>query len=299
MNNYSLNVRKSVRQKLTNHDRFYSLTRFFHRKSNELTHCFHTLPNFLIIGAAKCGTSSLYDYLMHHPCIGKSLTKQIHFFDRYYDNKLSWYKSCFPLTLEKFYIERILQKKFATGEATPHYMTHPLAPKRAFEILPNAKIIVMLRNPIDRAYSHYQMEKANQNEELSFEESIEQENSRIAGEFEKMVNNENNSGINYPHHAYIKSSEYLDQIKRWMEYYPKEQFFFIESEEFNNNPSKVYNQVLDFLELSPHELPEYKKLRHRNYQIMNPNTRKKLFEYFKPFNEKLYKFLGINFHWDS
>jgi len=298
MNNYSLNVRTSVRQNLINHDKFYSLVKFFFRKTYELTHYFHTLPNFLIIGAAKCGTSSLYEYLMQHPCIGKSLTKQIHFFDRYYDKKLSWYKVCFPFVWEKFYIERILQKKFATGEATPHYMTHPLAPKRAFEVIPSAKIIVMLRNPIDRAYSHYQMERANNNEELSFEESIEQENSRIAGEFKKMLNNENNLGINYPHHAYIKSSEYLDQIKRWMEYYPKEQFLFVKSEEFNNNPSKVYNQVLDFLELPPHELPEYKKIRQRNYQNMNLDTQKKLAEYFKPFNEKLYLFLGINFHWE-
>lgn len=290
-------TRYTIRTKLMKNLKFYSLGKNLFRKYCLLTHFVHTLPDFLIIGAARCGTTSLYDYLIQHPYVGKSLTKQIHFFDRYYDRKISWYKVCFPFIWEKFYIEKLLKKKFACGEATAHYMTHPLATKKAFETVPNAKIIVMLRNPADRAYSHYQMEKANHNEELSFEESIEQENTRIAGEFEKMLNNENNSGINYPHRSYIKSGEYYDQIKRWMGYYPKERFLFIKSEDFNKNPSKIYNQVLEFLGLQPYKLQTYEKIHKRDYEKMNSETRKKLLEYFKPFNEKLYSLTGINFGW--
>lgn len=291
-------TRQSIRSKLIKNPKLYSISKNLYRNYCSATHWLHTYPDFLIIGAAKCGTSSLYDHLMQHPCIGQSLAKQIHFFDRYFDRKTSWYKVCFPFIWEKFYVEKLLKKKFATGEATAHYMTHPLAAKRAFEIVPNAKIIVMLRNPVDRAYSHYNMEKANYNEELSFEEVIEQENTRIAGEFEKMLKNENNSGVNYPHRAYIKSGEYLDQIKRWMEYYPKGQFLFIKTEEFNKDPSGIYHQVLKFLGLPPHELPVYEKIRKRKYEKMNSETRKKLLEYFKPFNEKLYEYLEKNFHWD-
>ena len=178
-------------------------------------------------------------------------------------------------------------------------MTHPLAAKRAHDIIPNAKIIVMLRNPVDRAYSHYQMEKANNNEGLSFEEAIENEPERIRGEFEEMLRNENNSGRNYPHRAYIKSGEYLDQIKLWTELFPKENFMFIKSEEFNKNPSMVYNEVLKFLGLHPFELKKYEKIRKREYEKMNPKTRKKLIEYFKPHNQILSKFLEMEFDWDK
>lgn len=294
-----LTTRQYSRAKVMKYPKLYLFTKNLYRKYCKTTHCFHTLPNFLIIGAAKCGTSSLYDYLMQHPCIGGSLTKQIHFFDRYYDRQTSWYKVCFPFVWEKFFIEKIKGKKFVTGEATPHYMTHPLAAKRAHKVVSDAKIIVMLRNPVDRAYSHYNMEKANKKEELSFEEAIEKEPERITGEFEEMLNNKNNSGRNYPHRAYIKSGEYLEQIKRWREFYTKENFMYIKSEEFNKNPSYVYNDVLKFLGLPPFELKTYEKIRKRNYQKMNPDTRKKLIEYFRPYNEELYELLGVNFGWDS
>ncbi len=303
--NYRTNVRADLttrqlaRSQLVEKPKLYSFSRNLYRKYCTLTQSLHTSPTFLIIGAAKCGTSSLYDYLMLHPCVGNSLTKQIHFFDRYYDRQISWYKVCFPFVWKKFMIEKIKHKNFATGEATAHYMTHPLAAKRAYEVVPNAKIIVMLRNPVDRAYSHYQMEKANKKEELTFEEAIEKEPERIRGEFEEMLHNKNNSGRNYPHRAYIKSGEYMEQIKPWLELYPKENFMFIKSEEFNKNTSLVYNEVLKFLRLHPFELKKYEKIRKREYEKMNPDIRKKLIEYFKPHNEELYELLGKNFQWNK
>jgi len=297
--NNSLPIRQSIRNRIISSTKLYNLGKNFHRKYCSITHPLHVLPDFLIIGAAKCGTSSLYDYLIQHPDVGNSLTKQIHFFDRYYDRKISWYKVCFPFKWKKFYIEKIKNKKFVTGEATPHYMTHPLAAKRAFDIVPSAKIIVMLRNPVSRAYSHYQMEKANKKEELSFEEAIEKEPERIKGEFEEMLKNKNNSGRNYPHRAYLKSGEYLEQIKRWRKFYPKENFMFIKSEEFNKNPSLIYKQVLEFLNLSDFNLKNYEKIRKRKYSPMNPNIRKKLVDYFEPFNKNLYLYLERDFDWND
>jgi len=294
-----LTTRQLARDKLKKKSKLYSISRNVYRKYCTLTQSLHTSPTFLIIGAAKCGTSSLYDYLMQHPSVGSSLTKQIHFFDRYFDRGLDWYKVCFPFIWEQFWTEKIKHKKFTTGEATAHYMTHPLAAKRAHEILPNAKIIVMLRNPIDRAYSHYQMEFEHKNEKFSFEDAINDEPERIKGEIEEMLQNENNSGRNYPHRAYIKSGEYLEQMKPWMEFFPKENFKFIKSEEFNKNPSLVYNQVLKFLGLEPFELKKYEKIRKREYEIMKPETRKKLIDYFKPHNQRLYKFLNLEFDWDK
>ncbi len=297
--NSNFTTRQLLRSHVMNHTKFYSFTRTLFRKYCIATQNLHTLPDFLIIGAAKCGTSSLYDYLMQHPCVGKSLTKQIHFFDRYFDRGAPWYKVCFPYKWKKFQIEKIKNKKFATGEATAHYMTHPLAAKRAHQLVPDAKIIVMLRNPVDRAYSHYQMEHQRNIDPLSFEDAIENEPNRIKGEIQEMFHNKNNSGKNYPHKAYIKSGEYLEQIKRWREFYPKEKFLFIKSEEFNKNPSRVYNDVLEFLELTPFKLQKYEKIQKRQYDKMNPDTRQKLIEYFLPHNKNLYDYLEMDFDWDK
>jgi len=283
---------------LKNHQKSYQISRNLFRHYCNVTHPLHTLPNYLIIGAAKCGTSSLHEYLMQHPCVGKVLTKQLHFFDRYFERGPNWYKVCLPFTWKKFYVEQFLKKNFATGEATAHYINHPLAPKRVQEILPNVKIIVMLRNPIDRAYSHYQMEFNNKNEELSFEDAIVEEPKRIEGEKEKLERDTSYFSKNYPHRAYLDGSKYVEQLEKWLEYFPLEQFYFISTEDFNNNTSKIYHDTLVYLDLPKHDLLEYKKLRERKYVKMNPDTRKKLSEYFKPYNERLYSLIGKNFNWE-
>ncbi len=292
------NSRQIIRNKIMKNVLFYDVSKNLFRLYCSLTHFLHVYPDYLIIGAAKCGTSSLHDYLLQHPNTGQSLTKQIHFFDRYYNRKISWYKVSFPFVWTKFFTEKIKRRKFVTGEATPHYMTHPLAAQRASLIVPNAKIIVMLRNPVDRAYSHYHMEKAHNKEELTFEEAISQEPERIKDEIEEMLNNKNNSGRNYPHRAYIKSGEYLEQIKKWRDLFPQENFLFIDSAEFNKNPSKVYNDTLRFLGLSPYELEKYKKIRKRKYEKMNNQTRNKLVDYFRTHNKELFEYLNLKFDWD-
>lgn len=291
--------RMYFRSKVSKHPQLYSLSRNIHRKYCKATHFLHSKPTYLIIGAAKCGTSSLHEYFMQHPCVGRVLTKQLHFFDRYFDRGIAWYKVCLPFVWNKFYVENILKKHYATGESTAHYLNHPLAPKRVAETLPNVKIIVMLRNPIDRAYSHYQMEFNGKNENLSFEDAIAEEPNRIKGEIEKLEKDESYFSKDFPHHAYIAGSKYAEQLKRWMKYFPREQFHFVKTEDFNKNPSRVYNDVLKFLELENFELPEYKKFKEGKYEIMNSETRKKLVSLFKPYNKELYSLIGIDFKWED
>lgn len=291
--------RMYVKSKLSSHPLLYSFSRSIHRKYCKATHFLHSTPTYIIIGAAKCGTSSLHEYLMQNPCVGRVLTKQLHFFDRYYDRGMEWYKACLPFVWTKFYVKNILKKNYATGEATAHYLNHPLSPKRVAETLPNVKIIVMLRNPIDRTYSHYQMEFDNNNENLSFEDAIVAEPDRIKGEIEKLARDETYSSKDYPHRAYTSGSKYAEQLKRWLDYFPREQFHFVKTEDFNENPSKVYNDVLKFLELPHYELAEYKKFRERKYEKMNQETRKRLSTFFQPYNEELYSLVGIDFKWEE
>jgi ubiquinone/menaquinone biosynthesis C-methylase UbiE len=295
----NFNSRIYLRSKLSRYSKLYSVSRNLYRQYCKITHNLHTTPTYLIIGAAKCGTSSLHEYLMQHPDVGKVLTKQLHFFDQFYDRGIEWYKVCLPFIWQKFFTEKLLKKNYATGEATAHYINHPSAPKRVAEILPNVKIIVMLRNPIDRTYSHYQMELNNNNENLSFEDAISAEPNRIKDELIEFEKNESFSGKNFPHRAYVSGSKYAEQLKKWFKYFPKEQFHFVKAEDFNNNPSQVYNDVLKFLNLRSHELPEYKKFRERKYEKMKPETRKKLAELFKPYNDEFYSLIDMNFGWDD
>ena len=101
--------------------------------------------------------------------------------------------------------------------------------------------------------------------------------------------------------SYLSRGIYVDKLKRWMEIFPKERFLILQSEEFFKNTSEVYKQVIEFLGLPKHELKEYRQIGKAKYkqEKMKPETRKKLIEYFKPHNQELYKFLGIEFDWDK
>ena len=131
------------------------------------------LPSFIIIGAQRCGTTSLYDYLSHHPQIIPSPVKELFYFDDYYTRPIEWYKSFFPTKKEQEKLERDLVASVITGEASPSYFFHPYAAKRIKETLPQIKLILVLRDPIERAYSHYTHIKRVNREPLSFEEAIE------------------------------------------------------------------------------------------------------------------------------
>ena len=294
--NQTSSIRTFLRPQLNKYPNLYKIAVSSHRKYCSLTGFLHVLPNYLILGAQKSGTNSLYWYLLQHPSVGPANTKEIRFFDKYYDRGLNWYRVCFPLKFKRIFI-----KNLVTGEATERYLDHPHSPKRIKKNLPNAKFIILLRNPVDRAYSHYNMRFNSRRESLTFEEAIDKESERTKGEFEKMENDETYYSRDYFHHSYLDRGIYVKKLKRWMDIFPKEQFLIIQTEEFKKNKSEFYNKVLKFLNLSPWELSDYQEigLAKYNQPKMREDTRRKLIEFFKPYNEKLYKFLGTNFSWDK
>lgn len=264
-----------------------------------LTARIRLLPDFLIIGAQRCGTTSLQRYLIRHPCIAPAFRKEVHFFDRNLRKGTTWYREHFPSFLYKYYVMTILRRQFMTCEATPSYIFYPHAPRRIFEIVPRVKLIVLLRNPVDRAYSHYQHEVGLKYEALSFEEAIKQEPERLNGEREKILVDEAYDSYRYRHYSYMSRGVYADQLEVWMTLFPKEQIFIVRSEDFFAEPSRVFHQVLRFLELPAWELPNYKQYNGREYTTMDAATRRRLIQYFEPHNRRLYEFLGRNFCWDQ
>ncbi len=277
-------------------------TPFLEKLYRATTNPIRLMPDFIIIGTQRGGTTSLYNYLADHPSIGAASIKEIHFFDTaHFKQGRAWYRAHFPSAVQKYLVERELKSGFLTGEASPYYLFHPPTPGRIAAMLPDVKLIVMLRNPVDRAYSHYFHEVAGKHEKLAtFEKAIDQEEQRLAGELEKMRANEYYQSYNHRHFSYLARGIYVDQLKAWMSCFPKRQFLILKSEDFYADPEAVFKQTLAFLNVpAPGIIQTYKQYNDTRPPRMNPATRQRLVEYFAPHNARLQDYLGINFAWDK
>jgi len=264
-----------------------------------LTQNFRILPDFIIIGAQKCGTSSIYFNLRKHIWVSSALTKEIHFFDNNYKKGINWYRRHFPSECYRKIARSLLNKNIITGEASPDYIFHYYAPGRIYSTLPDVKLLVFLRNPADRAYSHYQHYLRQGLENLSFEEALGKEDERLGGELEKMKANPDYYSFNYHHYSYRTRGIYIKQLKRWMEIFPRNQFLISSSEDFYRDPDTVYQEILDFLGLPALRPGSFSKYNvGKKYAGMKNSTRKKLIEFYKPYNQKPYEFLARDFKWD-
>ncbi len=252
------------------------------------------LPNFLIIGAQKSGTTSLYNYLTNYPEILPALQKEIYFFDLHFNKGLTWYRKFFPLrsNLNNNY------KRF-TLEASASYLFYPHAPKRVKQTLGEIKLIVLLRNPIDRAFSNYKWEKRRGRENRTFEEVISTEEELAKTEMRKMIKDENYYSYKYRNFAYLNKGIYVNQLERWVEYFPKSNLLVIESNELFKDPECVLKKISHFLGIQEWKLNEYPILnKSGDKSDMTDKTRKQLLDYFHPHNTKLFDFLNKRFPWD-
>jgi len=264
-----------------------------------LTSGIRILPTFLVVGAQRSGTSSLYEYLVNHPAVGRSLVEEVHYFDWNYDRGVRWYRGHFPTNVRAAYLKARSSTEPITGEATPYYMFHPLAPKRIASDLPNAKLFVVLRNPVDRAYSHHQHERAMGFETLSFEDALEQEPLRLQGEVEKILQDPAYRGFNHQHYSYFSRGVYVDQLENLYSLFPQDQILVATSDELAKEPASVYAKAIDFLGLPPHSLPKFPKHNTGKYTPMDPTTRERLTARFAEANERLYGLLETRPLWED
>jgi len=252
-------------------------------------------PDFLIIGVQRGGTSSLFRYLMEHPQIASPTDKEIHFFDLNFHRGWDWYIEQFPFLANNNNQQNKEGKKIITGEASPYYIFHPLVPQRVKQYCPDIKLIILLRDPIARAISHYHHCVRFKLETETLELAIELEEKRLQGEKEKLKQDENYYSYNYQHLSYLARGKYLGQIQHWREYFPKEQILILQSEKLYQNPSSILAQVTDFLEIDPFTLCEYYPHNQAEYPSTCPTLIKQLVDYFQPYNEKLYNYLSHEF----
>ncbi len=265
---------------------------FFWWLFHSLTSPLRVLPDFIIIGTMKGGTTSMFQYLAQHPQINPPFRKEIKFFDIHYPKGLLWYRAHFPLWAK-------MTRGALTGEATPYYLFHPLAAERLADTLPNSKVIIMLRNPVDRAYSHYSHIQRVGREPLSFEDAIAAEPERLAGEAERILADPNYSTFTHVHYSYLARGRYVEQIPRWLERFPLERIHFIGSEDLSRDPTATFQRTLDFLGLESRMPDQFSIFKQGSYEQMAPATRRQLVDYFRPYNQQLYDLLGMKFDWDK
>jgi hypothetical protein len=257
------------------------------------------LPDFLIIGAQRAGTTSLYRYLVEHPDIAPAMpSKGVHYFDTQFHKSSAWYKGHFPTVLAARYVKFRRGVDLLTGEASPYYLFHPAVPRRVAEALPDVKLIVLLRNPVDRAYSHYANEAARGFETLSFEEALEQEPSRLEGEAEKLEANPRYNSFAHQHYSYLARGLYRAQLERWHAFFAPDQLHIASSEHFWADPEEVLGEVQDFLGVERRPLGAYQKYNARNRQPLPPAVRGRLEEFFAEPNRLLFENLGVDFGWN-
>jgi hypothetical protein len=248
------------------------------------------LPDFVMIGGMKCGTTSLFQYLQQHPGVSPVYVEEVHYFDLNYGRGLNWYRAHFPMRPGG-------GEATVSGDDSPYYIFHPMVPARVAKDLPDVKLIALLRNPVDRAYSHYNHELRRDRETLSFEQALDKEAERLEGEEERMAVDPSYVSFEHQRHSYVARGRYAEQLDRWFALFPRERILVLQSEEMFRDPGPVYNRVLDFLDLPASDVPEFGVFNPGGYKEMEGSTRRRLEETFEPLNEDLFKLLGRSFDW--
>ncbi len=252
-----------------------------------LTARLRPLPDFLIIGAQKAGTTALYAYLRRHPEVTGPTWKEVSYFDRHFQRGPAWYRGNFPLR----------SRRQIVGEASPSYVFHPQAPERVAALVPDVRLIVLVRDPVERALSHYHHEVALGREELPFEEALEREDERLAGELERMRDDPAYFSHAWWNHTYLARGRYAEQLDRWLAQFPREQLLVLSNDELAVQPEETYGRVLEFLGARPHRLESYPRVYDRDYPPMSGETEARLSAYFAEPNLRLYELLGRDLGW--
>jgi hypothetical protein len=229
--------------------------------------------------------------------------KELHFFDEKFAKGVDWYRSFFPLAATGRR-HRKSGHDLLAGEATPYYLFHPAVPARVAATLPDVRLIALLRDPVERAYSHHQMMSRTGRDELDFEEALATEPERLAGleevlmsETEQFLPSGQRAHHHHRHHAYFARGLYAEQLERWLEHFDREQLLVLGTEELLARPQETYAEVLGFLGLRDWRLDDFPEHNKKPYAAMRPEVRARLRELYAEPNARLVDLLGRDFEW--
>jgi hypothetical protein len=247
-------------------------------------------PDFIIAGAQKGGTTSLFYYLAQHPQFVSQATKEIHFFDCQFSKGIDWYLNHF--------VERKAFDKGFTGEASPYYLFHPLVPQRIKNNFAKTKIIILLRNPALRAWSQYLHNRRFIPERtVPFDLAFEKEAQIIAEEEQRLLEDDNAFSLIHQEHSYYSRGLYYQQVKRWLKVFPRRRILILRSEDLYEKPQETYNQVCRFMKIKRHPLSEIKPFNQGTGQRIKAEDYQRLMAYYETDIQKLERLIGKRLDW--
>jgi hypothetical protein len=254
-------------------------------------------PGFLIAGAQRCGTTSLFKTLAQHPALlPPPFHKGVHYFDMAYHRGFDWYLGHFP-TRARGEATRRKVGAAITGESSPFYMFHPLAGERIAQALPEVKLLVLLRDPVERAYSAHSHELARGYETEPFDRALDLEPQRLAGERERMLADPRYVSHHLQHNAYLARGRYIEQLDRLVAIFGRDRLHVVDSDEFFAAPQAPFDEVCDFLGLPRRTDIVFGRHNARRRAPMAPELRARLEEHFAPYDERLAAWWGRTPSW--
>ena len=254
------------------------------------------LPEFLIIGAKRGGTTTLFRTLERHPDVASLVPafariKSPHYFDLNYERGDAWYRSHFALRRGRL-----------RGESNPYLLFHPLGPDRVVGIVPDAKLIALLRDPVERAFSHYWDRVKIGIETLTFADAVAAEAARLAGQRERLEASPDRGVVSeaHEHYSYLARGLYAEQLRRWLAHFPAERLLVLRSEDLYPAPNATYDRVTAFLGLSQFDPGAFEKHHgHADRPRIDPGLRRELAATFAGPNQELAELLGTPLWWDA
>lgn len=265
-------------------------------------------PEFLVIGTKRGASTSLYFHLLGHrqvlPLFPRperlpkaTFTKGIHHFDAAHLRSERWYRSHLPSRRVRDQAARELGLPVVTGEASPYYLFHPLAPARAAATLPDVRLIALLRDPVERTFSHWKERRRAGAEPLSFPDALAAEDDRLAAEEELVRRDPRAPRYAHEQQSYARQSEYATSLERWLAHYPAEQLLVLTTEDYVARPQAVLDEIIAFLGLAPQDLPSAGRLNATRADDMPAASRAALEQRFAPHNARLESLLGRSLPW--
>lgn len=276
----------------------HAVSRAAYARFGQATRSLRALPDFIVIGGQRCGTTSLFKNLAEHPQVLRpGIEKGLDYYSLYPDRGLDWYRGNFPIT-SLARLRTVRHGKPAVFEACTYYLFHPFAIERIARDLPHVKLVAMLRDPVERAFSAYKHELARGFEtEPDFLRALALEESRLEGEVERMAADPAYESHAHRHHAYRARGQYAEQLQRVFTHFSREQVFVCDSESYFAQPAQQYQALTRFLGLEDYLPGRFDQFNARPSTPMPSAAREQLERHYAPHDEALTELLGRRPGW--
>lgn len=259
------------------------------------------LPSALLVGAQRCGTTALTSALFRSPQVVRPLAgKGAHYFSLNYWRPLDWYRAQFPTVGHAALVAARGRGRLVGLDACPYYLFHPCAMERIAADLPDARLLVMLRDPVARAHSHHRHEVERGFEtETDFDTALDLERDRLAGEADRMRRDPTHHSHAWEKYSYLAKGQYAEQLEEAFRLVGRDRVLVIQAESYFADQASALERVSDFIGIDRVAPSAADRRNGYDYPGLSASTLARLREHFRPHNERLYQLLGEEWDWPS